>query len=92
MCFESRCSDAGVSDEAASFDDSGKAFLGFTEFCGFYPLSIEAVEIGVLVFVEFFGSERTSQQRNRIQHKSGGNLAGKSLLRNRPMRLVTNRL
>jgi hypothetical protein len=49
------------------FEDRGNAFLKFTEFCGFYPLLVEAVAAGLLLLVELFGSWRQSQLRNRPQ-------------------------
>jgi len=51
------------------FEDRGKAFLKFTELCGFYLLLVEAVAVAPLVFVELFGSRRQSQLQNHLQSR-----------------------
>jgi hypothetical protein len=52
------------------FEDRGKALLKLIEPYGFYPLSVEAVAAGLLVFVEPFGCWRRSQLRYRLQRST----------------------
>jgi hypothetical protein len=51
------------------FEDRGKAFLKYVELCGSYLHLVEAVAVGLVVFVELLGSWRCSQLRNRLQDR-----------------------